>query len=561
MAQSEMRRARALGKEAFLERALILMEQAEARCPQLRAGNAKQRAAWIIEGHMIGAARRWVADVARTNASVEEQRQSNDALSATESAGSALDLLKTGDDARAAGDHRLARRFYTRAMSAFDRDGVEVRLERPAHDEPLWPENRWPWAFSSKGGFFLDGREAPNHFVGSATLWSLERSQTWTYRLGNDLESAAVSPKGIVLFRTMDGNLDEWNPVLDKAMPLGLPPRGIRMRWARPGELPTAFSTDGSLMAMDTFLHRVGKQVLVARKDAVAFAITANGSRVVGASMTDVAGYAVPPSFPSMWAMEPSSLEPRWRFSIEPPLALDQKERRDIAISHDAKWLVTRDARGLTLYAIDETTGLTAVRLAKPLDDLAPLGAGPPAAGGVQFSESDRWVLVKDHAEDRVFPFGGFESASCVRGLRDALGFTTIAQREWVVTATPSLAAAPSTNPRWHLSGLPLDSSRCDGPMPTLEISHLDDELAHGHDALEIIAQLPCQGRITCPASGSRTQIEVRWTKDRVDRETWMSERYQCRVGGRALPWSMCALRFETTNVVEMLTPSNSSEG
>lgn len=563
-----MRRAFALGRDGFLERALILTDQAEARCPQLRVGNAKLRADWIIDGQMTIAARRWAGEIAHADRSVEEREQSARALGAMTSAESPDDLLKAGDDARANGDVRLARRFYTRAISALERDGSELVFERRAHDVPLWPEKRWVWAFSPKNGFFVEGREGPYHSAETLTLWSLQRAGAWMYHLADlgGIESAAVSSKGTVLLRTRTANLLEWDPFANETRNLGFPPRGVWMSAARSHEIPAAFSTDGSFVALDTFLHRFGADhVLLARKDAVAFSISPDDTRLTVASATELAGFAAPTNTASSKsatdAWDPPSLEPLWRFPIDPPLAIDAKEQRDVAISHDGKWLVTRDARGLTLYAIDETKGLTMVKTAKPIVPIAAAPGGPSAGGGVQFSESDRWLLVKKYREDRVFPFAAFESASCIRGLEDSLGFTTIAGREWVVTGTAPPAGTPFPNPRWRLTGLPLDPARCDEPTPVLEISHLDDELEHGREALELIARMPCDGSIVCPASGARTQVEVRWPKRWTDREQWMSERYGCRVGDRALPWSICALRFETEDVIWQLTATAASGG
>ena len=556
----DVRRARAEAKQGYLERALVLLDQAEELCRGLGQENARLRADWLIDGQMQTLAQRWVNEVqARTDRDSDEVAQSARALAGMFDARPGAEWMKAGDAAMARSDVVLARTIYTRAIYAFERDGEELAFESHFDNSPLLPRLRKVWAFSPQAEFFVDGKSCdPSIYPSRLTLWGLEQDGPHTLELKDangcsEISEVAVSRKGIVLFRQVD--IWEWNPFTGSLRVLGYAPNGAMLGPAKPGETPLGFSSDGGLVVWDTVLHHFGTSDLVSiPKEAMALALSPDGRALTVASSTHVAEYSVPESLVGPDGSVPR-LEPQSVFPIADPLvpiveASPPPATDDVALSHDAKWLLTSDGSVMRLHSIDRVEGVHAVDSKVLRHPVVSPHQGHALRGRLQFSGSDRWVLVQDLNGDRVLPIGDLGARSCIEGLRETMGFVSLAGREWVVTGWGST---------WRLGGLPLKARYCGEPVPTLDITRLD-KASHGRDALEIIAKLPCRNTLSCPPSGFRTLLEIRWIKNRRRREGWLSSHYGCHAGDKPLPWFVCALRFESEDIFGAISASATAE-
>lgn len=558
LARTEVAQARRAASEGFLERGLVLLDHAEQRCSTLRLGDAELRSGWIVRGQMKGIAERWVEQLrARTDRTPEEVSQSKRALEATDAAEprSGNFWLEAGNAAAASKDLVLARVLFTRALDSFDREGQTPTFRRLLNNGPSGPERLTFSAFSPTDGFFLEG-DLYGYSSGAdrLTMWGFESRHPYILDLPHNatLQDAAVSPRGVVLFRAF--GMSEWNPFTNNIRYLG----DIHGDAGTPAGL--GFSSDARLMVWGTVLHRIGDGTLSLRSwgQPLAIALSSDGALLTIATETHVSHYTVPRVLP-LEGKDGERLEPLWEYPIgDTPVSADlawAPGDRDVALSHDGKWLLTRDDRRITLHTIDSVAGIKAVSTTTlpKLSQQSDQRWGRP--GQLQLSPSDQWVLIQNNgAYQRVVPIGKLGADSCVeadpRGPGLALGFLTLAGREWLVMRWDHI---------WRLKGIPTHASRCGEPHPTLEVARLD-RASHGRDALELVAEIPCEHELVCPPSGTRTQLQILWIKNRRQREEWMSTRYGCLVGEKPLPWPVCALRFESEDLLGSLSALATAE-
>ena len=561
--------ARAAAKSGFLERALVLYEQHEDRCPGvLRGAQTSLRSDWLVQGGLRRYAVRWVNSL-RSDASADP-REASDAQRA---AAMPLDdrtstaLVAEGAAAAANRDIVAARRLYTRAIDAFERQGNEPIFDREFDRAPSDADARVLWSFAATSGYFVEGklpepREADALAGGEwITAWGLARDGYATLQLRRPPAPAgrplvvdvAATPTGIVLFR--DTRIEAWNPLTGERWFVAFPRLESSPDSYRPSISLVSVSADGRLVAWDGTFHRTDtRSARSFPADALAMTITPDRRTLTIASTTNVSAFAVPDAVIGDSAVglpDPPVMARRWSTPIAAlPGESTTHARVEVGMTHAGNTVLTRDDDGLTVYSVTEEGRIAVVRRLPGF-----LGAMHhainPRPRQIQFSGDDRWVLFKDGVDSRVLPFPSLaEPVHPCTDARWAAGFLRLAGREWIVTGYAST---------WRLTALPTSEQSCGQAVPVIELTRLEEE-SHGVDALELFAKLPCEDKVMCPPSGVRTLLEIRWINDREKKATWMSAHYGCHAGATKLPWSVCALRFETEDLIGYVEATSIAE-
>jgi hypothetical protein len=502
--------ARESAAAGYLERAVHRLELAERTCPSLRDEHAALLSDWLIEGRMLYAARRWVTQ-AHAGAEAAEASRAERGAAADPRTPDAW--MADGHAAELRGDLRVARVFYTRALDAFDRGALQVSLERvrvPA-------EGQMTRAFSSRSGWFFDETRL-DAGRSRLTAWSLRSTHPYTLEVDGWPQDAGISPRGVVLYK--DGvELKRWLPALGSLRGLGVAVGSFET--AAPGG-PSDASRDGRIAVWHSNVFAQNRGIAVANVELQAVSISPDGARLTTATSAEVAWFDV-----DFHDYGQNHLAPRLRLPI--PGAAS----RDVALANEGSLVVTRDDAGVHLHRVMDH----GIELERSFPGLGTFGEPPSQPwgrpGALIVSRSNRWLLLRGHgAYGRMYSLSDLGSGACW-GPADfefeRAGFMEFEGREWLVSAP--------VGSRWRLVATPERDADCGRPTEALEFTRLQYE---GQSVLEAVRVAPCAESITCPPSGVRATVSLRWTSsNRAER--WATSQLQC---GMELSPTACALRF-----------------